>query len=446
MNARTTLLALSTALILTTGTWVAPLSSARSSLAQEGNVTFELGTPVASFPRGIIFPVSATSDEEIAEVELLYRPQFQETWSLSTPDITPGTEIALEHPIDLRSGSLPVGVDVEYQWQVTQADGDVIQSEIGSVPWVDTRFTWDTISSDKVIVSSYNGNPEFNQKVLESADATIADLEAQLGITISHPIDIWVYSNGSDFDGALAPNSEPWIAGAAYSNLGLIQAVIPTGDVQELERVVPHEISHQVLYQATDNPFNGPPSWFDEGLASVVQIGGQREYWMRLQDAAAAGILDDIESLNGQFPYDPNLALLAYAESLSIVTYITDTYGEDGLSKLIAAFGEGITYEDAVLQALGVTLDELNTAWQAQVGEQAQNQLSGVAGPVIPTDNFPEGGWLLASGTLAIGIAVIVSLIFGRRRRASDDEAEDEPTEWNPSRGRLADAWDPTAL
>ena len=54
MNARTTLLALSTALILTTGTWVAPLSSARSSLAQEGNVTFELGTPVASFPRGII--------------------------------------------------------------------------------------------------------------------------------------------------------------------------------------------------------------------------------------------------------------------------------------------------------------------------------------------------------------------------------------------------------
>ncbi len=426
------------ALVATT---LAPTCEVR---AETADITIENGTPTAVFPDGITFPVTATSDEEITDVELFYRPQFRETWSLSTPAIDPATEITLDHDIDLRAGQLPVGVDIEYRWQMTQADGDVIQSEIASVPWVDTRFDWETISSPKINVSAYNGNPEFNAKVLASADATVTDLESRLGFTIEHPIDIWVYSNGTDFDGALAPNSEPWIAGAAYSNLGLIQAVIPTGDVEEMERVVPHEVSHQVLYQATQNPFNGPPSWFDEGLATTAEIKVPREYWARVRAAAEDGRLDDIASLNGQFPYDTDLALLAYAESFSIVTYIIETYGEEGLVNLIAAFGEGISVEDAVQQGLGISLDDLNTAWQAQAGEQAQNQLNAVAGGMIPFDDFPAGGTLLASGTLVIGLAVITSLILGRRNRRDDEDTDEEA--WSGPHGRLGDAWDPSAI
>ena len=58
--------------------------------------------------------------------------------------------------------------------------------------------------------------------------------------------------------------------------LHVIMAVLPPGNYDEVGRVVPHEISHQVLHQATDNPFSRPPQWLNEGLAVYWQ-----ESWPR---------------------------------------------------------------------------------------------------------------------------------------------------------------------
>ena len=48
---------------------------------------------------------------------------------------------------------------------------------------------------------------------------------------------------------------------------------------KDIRRAVPHEISHQVLHQATKNAFNSPPQWLDEGLATYWQETGRDRFY-----------------------------------------------------------------------------------------------------------------------------------------------------------------------
>lgn len=397
-------------------------------------VVIAAGEPVAVYPEGITFPVEITSDEPIAEVDLLYRPALRETLNEAPVAIEPGAAVSAAYDLDLRDGSLPPGVELRYRWRVTEQDGDTAESPEKGITWLDTRFDWTEISSPRVTVNAYNGDPAFNQAVLETAEATIDRLSAEFGAQMTRPVRIWVYNSRADFGGAMAPNSEPWVVGAAYAELGLINAVLPPGNTRELERVIPHEISHQVLGQATRNPFNKAPDWLDEGLASRAQGTGRELYWRSVEAAALAGKLDSLRTLNGEFPYDTGGALLAYGESLSAVTYIIDTYGEEKMSALIAVLREGVTYDDAVRRALGIPLDQLSDDWQAQALEQARRELAKLGPPAGGfTGDGPLAG-LLASGALVLAAVAVVAVIgvIVSRRRAGDPEDEDEEGSFPP--------------
>lgn len=405
----------------------ASAADARSTLDGAADVVVAGTDPVVVFPDGISFPAEVSSDEEIAEISLLYRPEMIETLNEAPPDFEPGMAASVVHDLDLRDGSLPTGIDIVYHWRITEADGDVVETPERSVTWYDSRFTWETIESELVSVNYYDGNVGHAQAVLESADATVRKLAERFGAELTDPIRLWIYPSREDFNGSLAPNSEPWMVGAAYPWFGVIKAVLPPGDSGEIGRVVPHEISHQVLYQATKNPFNSAPAWLDEGLASLEQENGQDALWAAIVAAGEAGQLGHIRVLNGQFPYDTGEAMLAYAQSLSIVTYIIDTYGEEGLSKLIAVFREGVTYDEAVERALGVTMDELDAAWRAAAPEQARRQLNPVGG-----DNYAgidlggDDAALLASGGLVMAVVAVAAVVLGIRARRNVRQWEDE--------------------
>ena len=400
-------------------------------------VTGESATP--AFPDGIDFTVEASSPDGIAEAELFWRPALEETLTLELPDVTAGPSVAVEHRVELRAGALPPGLDVHYSWRFTEPDGDVFETPERTVLWEDGRFDWRPLSEGPVTVYAYAGDDAFQADVLASAVDTVDVLSRRFDAELTDPIRIWVYASADDFAGSLAPNSESWIVGAAYPWFGLVNAVLPTGNRDELARVVPHEISHLVLFQATRNPFNGPPAWLDEGLATLAQGTGQAQLWLRVARAAEAGELDRLRSLNGQFPYDPDGALLAYAQSLSAVQYIIDTYGETGLSKLIAVFRDGVSYDEAVERALGIGLDELDEAWRAAVPAQAERRLAAFGGTT-----GRDGGSsafdavLLASGSLLMGVVAVVALVVGVRAFFRLRRLEPEPE--GPVNGRVVDS------
>ena len=343
------------------------------------------------------------------------------------------TDLDIEHPIDLRSGELPPGIDVQYRWRITEADGDVVETPEQTLSWVDDRYDWTPLSGPNVTVYTYDADPAFQQAILDSAERTVTSLAESYGAELEQPVRVWAYADKEDLYGALAPNSEPWIAGAAYPALHVIMAVLPPGDYDEVERVVPHEISHQVLYQATDNAFNSPPQWLDEGLAVYWQESGRDRFYSYALELAATGEVPPLRTLNGTFPYDRDGATASYAFSLSAVMYILDTWGDEGMSKLLATFPEGITYEDAIQQGLGITLRRARSRWREDLLADAKQV--GAAGTTRFGDDDGASPWAtigeglaLASGTVVLGLVVLIALIAGlfsvvrSRRRPDDDE------------------------
>lgn len=411
--------------------------------APEAAITVAMEEAVADFPNGVSFTLTATGEEAIVAAELFFRPANMETFRLGTPAFAPGPDIVVTYDADFRGGRMPAGVDLLYFWRLEDAAGAILETPERTVLWADDRFAWESLAGNRVTVYAYNGDPAFNQAILDAAEQTIDRLSVDYNAEINQPIRIWAYSSGDDFVGALAPNSESWIAGAAYPQLGLIISVLPPGNLDEVGRIVPHEVSHQVLHQATKNPFNGPPVWLDEGLAVIAQQNGAESFPALVQNAAANGLLEPIPVLNSQFPYDAEGALLGYAQSESIVNFIAATYGDEAIASLIAVFREGVSYDEAVQMTLGVTLDELDEQWR-----QSLAAADGTGGGLIASDQ-PFGGGAgrsglddvlaLASGTLLMGFVSLLALAVGvivirrsHQRRARWPEDDDAAGETGP--------------
>ncbi len=141
--------------------------------------------------------------------------------------------------------------------------------------------------------------------------------------------------------------------------------------------MIPHEVSHLILDQATENPWNSPPNWLDEGLAVYNQETPDSDLPGILDEAVDDGELIPVRALSSSFPVDPDQAYLSYAESHSIVTYIIEELGESELAELIAIFREEVSYDEAVERALGMSVEELDAELEGMArlrGRQPANR------------------------------------------------------------------------
>lgn len=336
---------------------------------------FEIGGEVivdevtSRFPQGMEFLFEAETEEAVDRAELLYTVADSKTANLATPKFDPGTSVTIEHMLDLQLQFQPSGVDITYRWRLHSSDGGVFESDPKTILWYDDRFDWDSIGTDDVTVYAYNGDADFNAYILNSAQTTVDQLKAEYGLDSTTMIRIWIYDSRSTFYETQAPNSSEWIAGTAFPQYHVIIVTIPVGDYREVDRVIPHEIAHQVVGEVTDNPFNVIPTWLDEGLAVELQEVGKEDYPAVVQDAYLRGSLPTVQSLISDFPFDAGNASLAYASSYSIVTFIREAYGSDALRSLVLAYQEGLSHDEALFQTLGIMTEDLTAQWRAYVAQ-----------------------------------------------------------------------------
>ncbi len=277
----------------------------------------------------------------------------------------------LETAVNLQNHYLPAGIELTLWWRLTGPDGmTVAESDRIQALWMDDSQSWEEHSTDQVILHSYALSQDFIEETLNSLQQTIDDLEARYDLSMPEPIQVWVYETYGDFEAAMPPNSRESIAALAFPGYHTIAAIVPNGNQAELLRVLPHEVSHQVLYQAAGNPFAQIPVWFDEGMATHVQTGGTDGYLEMVVRAHERGELFRLDSLNASFPFSPAQATLAYATSWSAITYIEERWGDDGIAKLVDVFASGTPYAEAIPNALGISADQLNDDWTAWVASQ----------------------------------------------------------------------------
>jgi hypothetical protein len=387
-------------------------------------ITVTENSATNNFPTGVEVRLSASSSSTIEKVELLYTLAATKTEQLTLPKFTPANSVQLTATAPLGADYVPAGIDVTYHWRLEDSSGAVLETKPQTILWEDTRFSWKSVSSDYVTIYSYKASSSFQKYMLDVADTYAAKEMKLYGLTTMIPVKIWIYDSKADFQGTFAPNSQEWAAGSALPAFQLVQEYIADGDKSEANRLIPHELSHQLLHQATDNPFGILPLWLDEGLAVNNENVDHARYDAVVSDAKQKRTLVSIKALISEFPIDPNQATLAYAESYSIVRFMRATYGDAKLLDLIHAFKAEMTIDDALKAAYGFDQDGLQQAWLASLKTSDRNFGLGAGHIDLAI------GDLLSGGTLVLILAVAVAGIHRLRRAGRSDESAPSESDW----------------
>jgi hypothetical protein len=179
-----------------------------------------------------------------------------------------------------------------------------------------------------------------------------------------------------------------WVGGEAFPDFGLTTQIVTSKlpDPHWLNAVVPHELSHLYLYQAAYNPTAPIPVWLNEGIAQYNQFSDEGTDYL-VTNAAQAGELIPLTSLAAGFgQHDEPRIRLSYAEGLSAVKYLVETYGEAGLTRLLGDYKKGMPTDQAFQDALGVSMGQFQQDWAESVGASRESMITPTPWP-MPT--FP---------------------------------------------------------
>ncbi len=321
------------------------------------------------FPMTATFKLSGTTPAPVDHAELRYSTSGHEYSNAATVEFEETTSIEVAYTVDAQIDYIEPGVEITYFWILSNIDGPVAQTEESTLTWIDEAFEWQQLDSEDVSLFVYEDDQDFNQYILQVAQASADKYKLEYDIANIDPMRIWVYANGRDFATTLRQNSESWIGGFSLPQAGVIAVPIESGDNYSVDRVISHEVSHHVLYQATRNPFSYPPTWLDEGLAVVGQLAGNQSDLQITLGALEEGNLPTLQTLSSSFPTDPAAANRSYATSHMAVEFILNQWGQDAIGNIIRAFREGVTADQALLTTLGVDTGELDTLFRAWLAE-----------------------------------------------------------------------------
>ena len=262
--------------------------------------------------------------------------------------------------------------------------------------YADTGFPWKTKTGKVVRLHWYEGSDAFAERALKIGDDAIAKASKILGVTETEPVDFFVYASQDAFYAAAGPGTRENVGGFALPDIRTLFALITPDEIDAawVGTVVPHELTHLVFDTAVKNPYHYPPRWLNEGVAVYLSEGNASDYRSDLRKGVADGRVLPLEALSGLFPAAGDQFFLAYAESVSAVAYIVDTYGRDALVKLIQAYADGVSDDQAFRAGLGVSLADVEAGWLASIGAAVPER----AGPLPAPDGPVPSGWTGQSG------------------------------------------------
>jgi hypothetical protein len=303
-------------------------------------------------------------------------------------DFTAGPTLSASYSWDIRDILVP-GAEIEYSWRVITAEGDRLTSPPSVLVYEDPDLPWNRVSDENVEIVWHAGGPEFGEQVLAYSQAALTRLEETFGISLEHRTRIVIYEDGNRMREALGGGTSPWVGGQAIGPFNVI-VFAATPFTPDLELLLAHELTHIVIDQVSDNPFSSPPSWIHEGLATINESAGalRFDYPGIVEDALERDALLSLRGLTGSFPASSSGAILAYAESNSLLLYVIDTYGADSIGRLLRAYRQGVTDDEAVNIAIGIGLTQLEDDWLASLrGEEpARKEKSEPAPTATPAD------------------------------------------------------------
>jgi len=377
------------------------------SLVQaQAGPTITSSSAKVEFPLKLSFSLSARSAANIVDVRLRYKVEhdsYAQVTSEVFVEFQPSTDVDVSWTWDMRrTGGLPPGSTVEYWWTVKDAQGEKVETAPVPVQFDDDRYSWQSLTEGMVTVFWYEGKQAFAQELMSAAQQALARLSQDTGAQLKKPVRLYIYASTWDLQGAMIFPQE-WTGGAAYAGYDTIAIGISTSSLNWGKRVIAHELSHIVTHQMTYNPYNGLPTWLDEGLAMYAEGALEASFASSLGRAITADSLISVRSLASPFSAISEQAIQSYAESFSIVEFLISQYGQDKMLALLNTFQEGTGWDSALVKVYGFDMDGLEARWRTSIG--------------VPTGVTLSLFWVLVGLDAALLLAVCLVVARWARRR-----------------------------
>ena len=325
----------------------------------------------SSFRDHITFSIRVQGDHPITEARLLYRVAGLPATARGDVDFEPGTVVEATFTIDQRRDYLPPGAELTYWWKITDQAGGTLKTDPQALQYMDDRRDWETLENERLALHWYKGAQSFGEALFEQANRTLDQIENEAGVYVEKQVRIFIYGSHRDLLDSIAVGAQDWTGGQAFTEYGVVVLGVSPSDIDFGLVATPHELTHIVIHRATDNPYGDLPHWLDEGLA--VYMSGEidvdwRGYRELVATRAGQDRLMTLQTLSSSFPADSDMALQAYAQSGLVVEFIIKEYGRETMAHLLEIFSEGTTYDDALLEVLGVDTWGLDQAWRQTIG------------------------------------------------------------------------------
>ncbi len=314
----------------------------------------------------LIFQIQFDSPDLVSSLTLFVEAPGIPTFvgAVSLPSEDEGT-----FTYELAQRPLPAFSSISYSYQFTLENGAVVDSPSYAFTYLDNRFNWQELIDDPFKIYWYQGEITLAQEILDAAKqgrARILELLQQP--EDPQPITLFIYSSEEDLQSSLTTIGQSWVSGHADPARGAVVVALPPAVNQplEIQRLIPHELTHILLYRFMGAEYQYLPAWLSEGLASQMEAYSLPAYDLALQRAYAQRDLIPFAHICQAFPVDAELALLSYAQAESLIDYLQREYGLQALQSLISAYDQGVSCDRGVEIALGKTLQDLDKEWQRE--------------------------------------------------------------------------------
>lgn len=383
--------------LLVGGLW---LGLAPAGQAQQPPLYAHQSSATYTFGQAVHFSLQAKSEAIIEQVTLFVNaPELPGAYFVGL-EFVPGRDIALSYDLSLSQLQFAPFTTIAYWWEVTTSAGNMTLPR-QTLAYLDDRFQWRQVAYENFVVHWTGPDDTIGQAALTILDLYQPRLELIIPAgTTPNPIQVFIYPSTADLRSALRLTGRDWVGAHARPELGvlLVTAVNPRTAMFDLGQSLPHELSHLLLYQSMGDSYANRPRWLDEGLATFFEATTDPNYALLLQQAVNNQQTLPFAQLCAAFPTEAEPAILAYAQSVSLIRYIQAEFGNRKLSDLIQAYSNGASCDSGLRQVLGISLETLSGRWL----EQQQT--------ISPAGRFWQvnGLWLL----LLIGSFLFTALLL----------------------------------
>jgi hypothetical protein len=324
------------------------------------------------FPETLTFRMMAESDADIERITLRYGTNgrsCQTGGSLQNVTFDAGSRVEAEWEWELRrSGAIPPGAVIWWQWEVEDVDGNTAVSERQEYMLADESHRWQNVSEDGVTVAWYAGDDSFGQAMLAQTMGSLAHLQTDLGLPRPETMQFWFYESGGAVQEAIV-NVPEWTGGVAFPEYGITVLGVAPGQEGWAAEIVPHEMTHLLEGILTFNCRGVRlPTWLVEGLARFAEGEAEATAVNRLLAGLEAGSLPPLKSLAAGFSAYSDGAGMAYTQSGQVVAYLVELAGPEQMTELLQMMQQGNDVDEALTAVYGFDTAGLDASWRTSLG------------------------------------------------------------------------------